>query len=258
MSRIDTLQLSLQEGKNLYFFSDAHLGADTVGGLSREREDRLVQCLDSVAADAGAIFFVGDLFEFWFEYNQVVPKGFIRILARLAAFRDQGIPVYLFTGNHDLWMGNYLEQELGVKIYRHLLHLDVVGTHFLVGHGDGKGPGDHGYKWLKKVFLFPPFRWLFRWLHPDIGIKIAHLWSSFSRTPPESEVYHGDDKERLLLYAIRKREAYPYDHIIFGHRHLPIEKLLPEGGRYYNIGDWLVNFTYIIYDGKEVRIHRFM
>jgi UDP-2,3-diacylglucosamine hydrolase len=211
-----------------------------------------------VAPTAKAIFIVGDLFEFWFEYRHVVPKGYVRILSKLAALKEQGIAVYVFTGNHDLWMDDYFETELGVPVFHSPVHLEVSGVHFLIGHGDGLGPGDYSYKLLKKVFLFPPFRWLFRWLHPDIGIKIANLWSTVSRTPPESEVYHGDEKEWILQYAISQRKHFPYDHFIFGHRHLPIEKILPEGGRYYNIGDWMVNFTYIAYNGKEVRIHRFM
>jgi len=251
------IRIELREDQSVFFFSDAHLGIATAGGSSRERENKLIECLDKISGTAAAVFFVGDLFEFWFEYRSVVPKGYVRIISRLLALKEKGIAVYMFTGNHDLWMGKYFEEELGIPVFHDPLEVEINQVRMLVGHGDGLGPGDNMYKLLKKVFRSSLCQWLFRWLHPDIGTVIARTWSLMSRTPPETELYHGDDKERILLYARKKRKQTPYDYFIFGHRHLPIDKVLPEGGRYLNIGDWMYHFTYIEYNGREAAIHHY-
>ncbi len=242
-----------------YFASDFHLGID--GRLSsQERERQLVRWLDLVQQDADAIYLVGDLFDFWFEYKTAVPKGYIRLLGKLAAIRDAGIPVYLFTGNHDMWMFDYLEKELDAPIYREPVIHDIQGKKFFIGHGDGLGPGDHGYKLIKKVFANPVCQWLFARLHPNFGIGLAQLLSGKSRAANVGEdQFYGAENEWLLQYSCRKSEQLPtVDYFVFGHRHLPINYGLPNGrSRYINLGEW-VNFnSYAIFDGETVQLKFF-
>ena len=162
--------------KKIYFASDQHFGAPTPE-LSFPREQKFVAWLDEVKKDAEAIFLLGDLFDFWFEYKTVVPKGFVRVLGKLAEIRDSGIPIYFFVGNHDLWMNDYFEKELNIPVFHENQEYTFHGKTFLVGHGDGKGPGDLGYKRMKKVFTNPFSKWLFRWLHPDLGVGLAQYLS---------------------------------------------------------------------------------
>jgi len=167
--------------KKTFFASDFHLGVDA-RLTSAERERQVVRWLRQIAPEAEAIYLVGDLFEFWFEYKTVIPKGFSRLFGVLAELRDAGIPVYVFTGNHDLWMFGYFEQEFGIKVYRKPIDTIIHGKTFMIGHGDGLGPGDMGYKRMKKVFTNPFSQWLFGWLHPDLGIRLANFSSQKSRS----------------------------------------------------------------------------
>ena len=242
-----------------YFASDFHLGID--GRLSsQERERQLVRWLDRVQQDADAIYLVGDLFDFWFEYKTAVPKGYIRRLGKLAAIRDAGIPIYLFTGNHDMWMFDYLEKELDAPIYRKPVVHEIQGKKFFVGHGDGLGPGDHGYKFIKKVFANPVCQWLFARLHPNFGIWLAQFFSGKSRAANHDEdQFYGDENEWLLQYSCRKSEQLPeVDYFVFGHRHLPIDYGLPNRrSRYINLGEW-VNFnSYAVFDGESLQVEFF-
>lgn len=251
------LEIALPTGKALYFASDFHLGAPN-DAQSREREQYLCAWMEQISADAAAVFLVGDLFDFWFEYRHVVPKGFVRFLAGIAALRDKGIPVYVFTGNHDIWMFDYLEQELGVTIFREPRIFLCAGKKLFVGHGDGLGPGDRKFKILKKIFTFPFFQWLFRWLHPDIGVAVAKKWSEHSRTDPAVEKFHGEEREWLFQYANKKALESPADYFIFGHRHLALE--LPIAGTnstYINLGEWFIHRTYLRFDGTGVKLERF-
>ena len=152
--------ISTSKNKKIYFASDQHLGAPTYEA-SLPREKKFVAWLDEVKKDAEAIFLLGDLFDFWFEYKTVVPKGFVRVLGKLAEIRDSGIPIYFFVGNHDLWMRDYFEKELNIPVYHQSKEFIINDNHFLIGHGDGLGPGDKGYKGMKKVFTNPVFKWLF-------------------------------------------------------------------------------------------------
>jgi UDP-2,3-diacylglucosamine hydrolase len=202
----------LETGKKVYFLSDFHLGApnDTE---SRKREDRLVRFLQDARKDAGIIFIVGDIFDFWFEYKTVVPKGFVRILGTLAQLADEGIQLHIFTGNHDLWMQDYLSKELNAKLYFEPQAFTIQNKQFLIGHGDGLGPGDKGYKRLKKIFTNPICQWLFRWLHPDAGIQLANYFSRKSRakTGNADEIFLGEDKEWLILYTKEKAKTMSVD-----------------------------------------------
>ncbi len=179
VARVDA-EFELPEGKSVFFASDLHLGAPDAGA-SAERERAFVAWMDSIKPRAAALYLVGDVFDFWFEYRHAIPKGFARIQGRLADWSDSGIPVFLFTGNHDLWMRDYFTQEFGIQVFHEPIRHVWGNKHFVVGHGDGLGPGDTGYKLLKRVFTFPPFKTLFRWVHPDLGIALASWLSRGSR-----------------------------------------------------------------------------
>ena len=254
------LSIELPENKKIYFASDNHLGAPTVAE-SKPREAKFVQWLDNIKADAGAIFLLGDLFDFWFEYKTVVPKGFVRTLGKLAELRDSGIPIYFFVGNHDLWMDDYFQTELNIPVYHHPLEVECAGKRFLIGHGDGLGPGDKGYKRMKKVFTNPFCKWLFRWLHPDIGVRLAQYLSVKNKLISGAEDVHflGEDNEWLVQYCKRKLETQHYDYFLFGHRHLPMTIKVGEGSTYINTGDWIHYFTYAVFDPQsgELKIREF-
>ena len=249
------LSIELPENKKIYFASDNHLGAPTVAE-SKSREAKFVQWLDTIKADAGAIFLLGDLFDFWFEYKKVVPKGFVRTLGKLAELRDSGIPIYFFVGNHDLWMDDYFQTELNIPVYHHPLEVECNGKRFLIGHGDGLGPGDKGYKRMKKVFTNPFCKWLFRWLHPDIGVRLAQYLSVKNKliSGDEDVRFLGEDNEWLVQYCKRKLETQHYDYFLFGHRHLPMTIKVGEGSTYINTGDWIHYFTYAVFDGEELKL----
>ncbi|MCF8285401.1 MAG: UDP-2,3-diacylglucosamine diphosphatase [Chitinophagaceae bacterium] len=245
----------LETGKKVYFLSDFHLGApnDTE---SRKREDRLVRFLQDARKDAGIIFIVGDIFDFWFEYKTVVPKGFVRILGTLAQLADEGIQLHIFTGNHDLWMQDYLSKELNAKLYFEPQAFTIQNKQFLIGHGDGLGPGDKGYKRLKKIFTNPICQWLFRWLHPDAGIQLANYFSRKSRakTGNADEIFLGEDKEWLILYTKEKAKTMSVDFFIFGHRHYAIDLKINDKSRYINLGDWIRLNTYAVFDGTDLQL----
>ena len=250
-----TIHITLPEGKKVYFSSDNHLGAPTTE-LSKPREQRFVAWLNEIQSDAAALFLLGDLFDFWFEYRTVVPKGFVRVLGKLAELSDAGIPIYFFVGNHDLWMKDYFKTELGIPVFHQPQAFSIGGHRFFIGHGDGKGPGDKGYKRMKKVFSSPFFQWLFRWIHPDIGVRIAQYLSVKNKliSGDEDREFLGEDGEWLAQYAKRKLEKTHYDYFIFGHRHLPMTIDLGGGSTYINLGDWISHYTYATYDGQQTKL----
>jgi UDP-2,3-diacylglucosamine hydrolase len=247
--------MEIATSKKVYFLSDFHLGAPNEVE-SRKREDRLVRFLQDARKDAGVIFIVGDIFDFWFEYKTVVPKGFVRILGTLAQLADEGIQLHIFTGNHDLWMQDYLSKELNATLYFEPQQFTIQNKQFLIGHGDGLGPGDNGYKRLKKIFTNPICQWLFRWLHPDAGIQLANYFSRKSRakTGNTDELFLGEDKEWLILYTKEKAKTMAVDYFIFGHRHYAIDLKINEKSRYINLGDWIRLNTYAVFDGKDVQL----
>tara|TARA_R100000306_G_scaffold13173_1_gene15902 strand:+ start:6049 stop:6804 length:756 start_codon:yes stop_codon:yes gene_type:complete len=250
--------MQLPEGKKIYFSSDNHLGAPTAEA-SKPREQKFIAWLDEVKEDAAAIFLLGDLFDFWFEYKTVVPKGFVRVLGKLAEIRDSGIPIHFFVGNHDLWMHGYFEEELNIPVYHEPKEFVFNNTRFFVGHGDGKGPGDKGYKQMKKIFKNPFFKWLFRWLHPDIGVRLAQHLSVKNKliSGDEDQQFLGEENEWLALYAKRKLESDHYDYFVFGHRHLPMEIQVGENSTYFNLGDWINHYTYGVFDGEKFELKEF-
>jgi len=250
--------MQIPQGKKIYFSSDNHLGAPT-SEESLPREKKFIQWLDEVKVDAAAIFLLGDLFDFWFEYKTVVPKGFVRVLGKLAEITDSGIPIYFFVGNHDLWMKDYFEKELNIPTYRDSKEFVFNDQVFLIGHGDGKGPNDTGYKRMKKVFTFPLFNWMFNWLHPDIGVRLAKHLSVKNKliSGDEDKAFLGKEKEWLALYAQRKLESKHYDYFIFGHRHLPMEIKVGENSTYFNLGDWISHYTYGVFDGERFELKEY-
>lgn len=243
-----THQINIPSGKKVYFASDFHLGFPNVDeSISREKE--LIRWLGDIQLDAKALFLVGDLFDFWFEYKHVVPKGFVRFIGKLAELSDAGVEIHIFVGNHDLWMWDYFEKEFAAKIYREpsqfVLIFNNHQENIFVGHGDGLGPGDNGFKLLKKVFTSSLAQFCFRWLHPDLGVKLAHLWSNTRKTSaiadgfvpfnPETDYILTYVKETLKSHLQNKQNISAY---IFGHRHHPIAFPLNVEATYYNLGDW--------------------
>ena len=250
-----TNHIHIADGKKIYFASDNHLGAPT-NEASRPREKKFVAWLDDIKHDAAAIFLMGDLFDFWFEYKTVVPKGFTRTLGKLAEISDSGIPIHYFVGNHDLWMNGYFEEELGIPVYHKPEEFTFNDTSVFIGHGDGLGPGDKGYKRMKKVFTSPFFQWLFKWMHPDIGIKIGQYMSVKNKmiSGDDDAKFLGEDNEWLAVYCKRKLEDKHRDYFVFGHRHLPLEIDLNEKSKYINLGDWIQYYTYGVFDSETFEL----
>jgi UDP-2,3-diacylglucosamine hydrolase len=251
------MQINLSPGKKAYFASDFHLGVPSLE-KSLIREKKIVRWLDKVSIDAQVIFLVGDLFDFWFEYNTVVPKGFTRFLGKLAELSDKGIELVIFTGNHDLWMFGYLEKELNAKIIKDPIDIKIDSTSILIGHGDGLGPHDKGYKSLKKIFTNRFFQWCFHRLHPNFGINLAGFWSRKSRAQghEKEQTFLGED-EWLWQYTKLKEQQQHRDLYIFGHRHLPLDLVVTENSRYVNLGEWINHFTYGELEQGQFKLKKF-
>jgi len=250
--------LIIPEGKKVYFASDFHLGTPDYD-TSLIREKKVVRWLDSIKADAEEIFLIGDVFDFWFEYKHVIPKGHTRLLGKLSELTDSGIKIHLFTGNHDMWIFDYLPKEIGLTLYRDPVFRKMNDKLFFIGHGDGLGPGDRGYKFIKKVFSNKLCQWLFKWIHPDVGMAMGEFWSRKSRmsTDDRELKYLGEDNEWLVLYSKEKLKETNYDYFVFGHRHIPLDININNQARYLNLGDWLSHFTYAEFDGKEMSLKKF-
>jgi UDP-2,3-diacylglucosamine hydrolase len=249
----------LPSAKKVYFISDLHFGAPS-DSSSLERERKVCRWLDFVSSDAAAIFFLGDIFDFWFEYKHVIPKGYTRFLGKVVQLRDEGLPIFFFVGNHDLWMGDYFTKELDVPIIRKPVSFVSNEVKIYCGHGDGLGPGDYGYKRLKKVFTNPFINGLFRFLHPDVGIGFANAWSRTSRIHHAKKGYPKNiipEKEILLSYAKSINQVDPHKYYVFGHRHLPLELSIEEGSTYFNTGEWVTKFTYACFNGEHMQLLRF-
>lgn len=248
--------MDFKPGKKIFFLSDFHLGAPDASS-SLVREKRVVAFLDSIKAEACAVFVVGDAFDFWYEYRKVVPKGFVRLLGKLAELTDAGIPVHFFVGNHDMWMKDYFSAELNIPVFFEPRTYVFNDRKFLIGHGDGLGPGDHGYKFLKKIFRNPLCQWLFGILPPVVGMGLAQISSQRSRavTGDNDGVFLGADKEWLIQYCRERLSQEKFDYLVFGHRHLPIDFTLTADSRYINLGDWIRYYTYAVFDGQQMQLH---
>jgi UDP-2,3-diacylglucosamine hydrolase len=253
LQKIETLHQ-----KKIFFASDFHLGVPTPQeSLARER--KIVAWLESIRHEAHSIYLLGDIFDFWFEYRHVIPKGYIRLQGKLAELRDAGIPIIFFTGNHDMWMFDYFTTELGIPIYRNPQVLEVGSQKLLIGHGDGLGPGDHTYKFLKKFFNSSLCQWLFARLHPNLGISIANIWSRRSRIAnlKVEEGFKNEEGEFLWVYSTEMEKITHHDYYIFGHRHIPLDLKIGTNSRYINLGEWVHFTTYGVYDGTTVQLKTF-
>ena len=239
--------------KKIYFASDFHLGVPT-HAESLKREKKIISWLDEIKEDAKSIYLLGDIFDFWFEYKAVVPKGFVRLLGKLAELSDNGTDIFLIKGNHDLWMYDYLPKEVGVQIIEDKTILSENGKKIFLAHGDGLGPGDFGYKMIKKIFTNKMCQWLFTRLHPNFGLGIAHFWSKRSRIANNKnpEQFLGEEKEWLVSYCKEKQKENPVDYYIFGHRHLPLEIEIDTKAKYINLGDWIHHNSYAVFDGENL------
>ncbi|MFN2438002.1 MAG: UDP-2,3-diacylglucosamine diphosphatase [Chitinophagaceae bacterium] len=250
--------MQIPPNKKVYFLSDFHLGAPNPE-LSLQREKLIVQFLDEIKPNAFAIFIAGDIFDFWYEYKQVVPKGYVRLLGKLAELTDAGIAIHLFVGNHDMWMKNYFQKQLGIPVYYKAKDFSINAKNFHIAHGDGLGPGDHKYKMLKKVFRNTVAQWLFGVLPPQVGMGLANYSSRKSRqaTGSMEEKFLGEENEWLITYSKEVLKERKIDYFIFGHRHLPIDFRLTNGSRYINLGDWINYYTYAVFDGSELTLNSY-
>ena len=251
------IDIKLNPSKRIYFCSDNHLGSPN-RNLSLEREKIFITWLDQIKTDAQAIFFLGDLFDFWFEYKKVVPKGFTRLFGKLAELSDSGIDLFFFVGNHDCWIGNYFEDELGINVFHKKVDLNIDNYNILIGHGDGLGPGDNKYKFLKLLFRNPILKKLFSFVHPDIGISLGNFLSQKNKILSGNEkVFESEDKEMLFSYCKNVLKTKYYHFFIFGHRHIPLELDLGNNSKYFNTGDWITHFSYLVYDGNSFNLNYF-
>jgi UDP-2,3-diacylglucosamine hydrolase len=245
----------MNSSEKIYFLSDFHLGAPNAT-QSLIREKKIISFLEEIKKDAKEIFILGDLFDFWFEYKNVVPKGYVRILGKLAELTDSNITVHFFVGNHDMWMKDYFQKELNIKVYFEPSVFDFNGKKMQIGHGDGLGPGDHGYKFLKKIFRNNIAQFLFGIIPPSIGIGMANYFSRKSRmqTGSSNEIFNGEENEWLVSYCKEELKRNEFDYFIFGHRHLPLDIQLSEKSRYINLGDWIQYFSYAVFDGSALEL----
>lgn len=258
MSKSPIAAMQVSPEKKVFFLSDFHLGIPD-HKTSLERERRIISFLESIRYKASAIFIVGDMFDFWYEYKLVVPKGYVRLLGKLGEFTDAGIAIHFFVGNHDMWMTDYFQKELNVPVYFAPKEFEFNGKKFFVGHGDGLGPGDHGYKMLKKFFRNPFCQWLFGIVPPYVGIGLANYFSRKSRRAAEQREEHFVSKENewLVTYSMEILKQKHYDFFIFGHRHIPLDLPLNTTSRYINLGDWIRYSTYAVFDGENISVQTY-
>lgn len=247
--------------KNIYFLSDAHLGSRALRH-TRQQERRLVRFLDDIKEKAEAVYLLGDMFDFWFEYRMVVPRGFTRFLGKLSELTDSGVEVHYFAGNHDLWTWDYLVEECGVILHREPMTLSLADKTFYIGHGDGLGDPDPRFRFIRSIFHSPLCQWLFRWFHPDLGMRFGLNWAKHSRLahgeggdPP----YLGEDKEHLVLYAKDYLRSHPdVNYFIFGHRHIELDLMLSDQCRMVILGDWISKYTYAVFDGEHLYMENYV
>jgi UDP-2,3-diacylglucosamine hydrolase len=245
----------IPEGKKIYFASDFHLGAPDPQ-QSRIRELRIIDWLENIRHDAEVIFLVGDLFDFWFEYKHVVPKGFVRFFGKLAELSDAGIEIIVFLGNRDMWMTVYFLKEFNIQTIRRPQTFTFNDKKFYVGHGDGLGADDFGYKILKVIFEGRIPRFLFgRILHPNTGLHIGQVWTKNSwKKKRTAEQFLGEKKEHLVQYSKKIESKEHHDFYIFGHRHTKVELDISPTAKYINLGDWIWYNSYAVFDGKNMQL----
>jgi len=251
-------EIIIRSNKKIYFASDFHLGAPNYE-KSLVREKIICQWMDQIKHDAQVVFLVGDLFDFWFEHRRTVPKGYVRFFGKLAELTDAGIELVVFTGNHDMWMKDYFMQNFNAPTYREAQEYSINGKRFLIGHGDGLGPGDYAYKFLKKIFENKTCRWMFgNLLHPDLSLKLGDAWASHSWQKHDKEkdvyVFESTDNEILFQYCLEEEKKNHRDYYIFGHRHYKFNLEVNKNSRYINLGDWIYFYSYASFDGEKLEL----
>lgn len=247
----------MNTSKKTYFASDIHLGLHPRDD-DHAREKKFVRWLSEIMEDAETLYLLGDVFDYWYEYSKVVPRGFVRTLAKLAEFNDQGIPVHFFTGNHDVWVFDYLPKETGVILHRDPYITEIHGKKFLLDHGDGLGPGDFGYKLMKAMFDSKTLQWLFSRLHPNGTIALAQWWSKKSRyAKGVFEEFKGEEKEFQVLFAKDYLKKEHIDYFVFGHRHIAMDLSLSANSRMINLGEWIFSCHYGVFDGKDLKLLKY-
>lgn len=254
---LKNIQKVLNEKDKIYFISDVHLGAPALKD-NHEREKKFVKWLTAVSADAQMIFLMGDIFDYWFEYRKVVPRGFTRVLGKIAEITDNGIPVHFFTGNHDIWVFDYLPEETGVIVHYDPLTIELMGKKFFLAHGDGLDQTDKGYLFLKKIFKSRPLQWLYARLHPNFAVSLAQKWSKTSRLSkkvggPEFDV----EKEGMYQFASSLVEKEHFDYIVLGHRHRLVNVPIKDNSRFILLGDWIKTFSYGVFNGSTFELKTF-
>ncbi|MBI3234308.1 MAG: UDP-2,3-diacylglucosamine diphosphatase [Bacteroidetes bacterium] len=242
----------------IYFASDFHLGIPNHAN-SLVREKLILKWLCEIEGNVTHLFLVGDLFDYWFEYKSVVPRGYTRLLGKLAELTDKGVVLYIFSGNHDVWMFDYFQKELNAIVCHEPIELTFDNKQFYIAHGDGLGPFDHGYKLIKKIFRNKTCQWLYRQLHPDLGYKMATFFSKSSRNKnyENDKKFLGEEKEWLVIHSKEILMTKKINYFIYGHRHLPMEIKLNEDSVCINLGDWISHFTYAVFDGKQLHLRKF-
>jgi UDP-2,3-diacylglucosamine hydrolase len=245
--------------KKIYFASDAHLGLEVYEDrFTAER--RIVQWMDSIKPTCKALYFVGDMFDYWFEYKYVIPKGFVRFIGKMAEFIDDGIPVYLYTGNHDVWMFGYFQEEIGATVYTKETILTLEGKNFYVAHGDGLGDPSLSFRFMRGFFRNKFCQFLYKWIHPDLTMPFGRAWSKSNRKKKRgnaAESYLGEEKEFLVQFAKKHSQTNDIDFYVFGHRHIVLDLTIEGNKRVIILGDWITNFTYAEWDGEHFEIKRY-
>jgi len=242
----------------IYFASDAHLGSNVFED-PRVVEKRLVKWLDSIKHDAKALYLLGDIFDFWFEYKYVVPRGFTRFLGKISEMSDMGVEIHFFVGNHDIWIFDYLNKETGAIIHKKPYITEIEGKKFFLSHGDGLGDKSKQFKLIRWIFHNRLCQILFAAIHPRWGIGLAHVWSRHSRLQglKETAGYFGEDKEHLVLFAKEYLQQNPeIDYFVFGHRHILLDLMLSKKSRIVIVGDWIQYYSYAVFDGKEITLEQ--
>lgn len=246
--------------KNVYFLSDAHLGSLAIPH-GRMQERRLVNFLDGIKHKAAAVYLLGDMFDFWHEYKTVVPKGYTRLLGKISELTDAGVEMHYFTGNHDLWVGDYFEQECGMVLHPRSSVVEIYGNVFYLAHGDGLGSTDRKFRFLRAMFHDKTCQRLFAALHPRWGMAFGLEWarrSRLKRVDGKEPDYMGEDKEELVLFSKEYLKTHPdVNYFIFGHRHIDLDLMLARGTRMLILGDWISRFTYAVYDGEHLLLEEF-
>lgn len=247
----------MSEKSKIYFVSDVHLGAAALKN-NKERELLFAQWLDQISKDADTLFLLGDIFDFWYEYKKVVPRGFTRILGRLANMADKGVKIHFFTGNHDLWAFDYLTEELGITVHTSEIQKEIYGKKFFLAHGDGLDADDKGYIFLKKIFTNKVLQWFFSRLHPNFAFYLAHKWSASSRLSKKD--YQEDfmvNQDGMYKFAADFLKSNQVDYFVLGHRHRLVNERMNENTRFILLGDWIKSFSYGVFDGKKFELKKY-